>query len=255
MDAQVFGLRNEYSVVFSARGQRHMSPEEVGCRLFGPVVSGRKGSNVLFRNGGRFYLDVGSRPEYATPGCGSALDLVVHDKAGERILEGLLADADRRLGEEGIADGISAFKSSADPAGNSFGCQENYLVGGRARFGRLADILIPFLVTRQIICGAGAVVPTPRGAVYCLGRRAGYIGNGLSSALTRARPLLNTRDEPHAAAAGLRRLRVSVSDWVIKSQLIERYQARHDLPLSARRSPGPTWLITTYAGVAVCTTG
>jgi proteasome accessory factor A len=211
MDAQVFGLRNEYSVVFSAVGQRHMSPEEAGLRLLGPVVSGGQGSNVLLRNGGRLYLDVGSRPEYATPGCGSALDLVVHDKAGERILEGLLADADQRLREEGIAGGISVFKSSADPAGTSFGCQENYLVGGRATFGRLADILIPFLVTRQIICGAGAVVPTPRGAAYCLGRRPGPTGNGRSSAMTRARPLISTRDEAHAAA-GLRRLRVSVSD-------------------------------------------
>ena len=181
----MFGLRNEYSVVFSASGQRHMSPEEVGRRLFGPVVAGGQGSNVLFRNGGRLYLGAGRRAEYATPGCGSALDLVVHDKAGERILEGLLADADRRLSEEGIAGRISVFKSSADPAGNSFGCQENYLVGGRARFGRLADILIPFLVTRQIICGAGAVVPTPRGAVYCLGRRAGYYGLQRADAVDR----------------------------------------------------------------------
>ena len=212
MDAQVFGLRNEYSVVFSAGGQRPMSAGEVGRRLFGPVVSGGQGSNVLLRNGGRLYLDAGRHPEYATPGCGSALDLVVHDKAGERILEGLLADADQRLRDEGIAGDISVFKSSTDPAGNSFGCQENYLVGGHATFGRLADILIPFLVTRQIICGAGAVVQTPRGAIYCLGRRAGSIGNGLSSAMTRARPLISTRDEAHAAAAGLRRLRVSVSD-------------------------------------------
>jgi proteasome accessory factor A len=82
----------------------------------------------------------------------------------------------------------------------------------RLAWPRLADILIPFLVTRQLICGAGAVVRAPRGAVYCLSRRAGHIGNGLSTATTRSRPLINTSDESRAAAAGLRRLRVSVSD-------------------------------------------
>ncbi|HEY6278335.1 MAG TPA: proteasome accessory factor PafA2 family protein, partial [Streptosporangiaceae bacterium] len=158
------------------------------------------------------HLQVVSRPEYATPECGSVLDLIVHDKAGERILEGLLADAGRWLREEGIAGDIHVFKRTAAPAGNSYGCQENYLVSRRGEFGRLADILIPFLVTRQLICGAGAVVQTPRGAVYCLSRRAGHIGNGIPSAITRSRPLITTRDEPRAAAAGLRRLRVTVSD-------------------------------------------
>jgi proteasome accessory factor A len=212
VDKRFFGLRNQYSVVFSAGGPRQLSPQEVGRRLFGPVVSGGQGSSALLRNGGRLCLDVVSYPEYATPGCGSVLDLVVHDKAGERIVEGLLVDAGQRLREEGTAGDISVFKSNAGLAGSSYGCQEGYLVGRRAEFGRLADILIPFLVTRQLICGAGAVVQAPRGAVYCLSRRPGHIGNGLSSATTRSRPLINTRDDPRAAAARLRRLRVSVSD-------------------------------------------
>ncbi len=171
MDKRFFGLRNQYSVVFSAGGQRQLSPEEVGRRLFGPVVSGGQVSGVLLRNGGRLHLDVVSYPENATPECGSVLDLVVHDKAGERIVEGLLVDAGQRLREAGIAGDISVFKSNAGPAGNSYGCQEDYLVGRRGEFGRLADILIPFLVTRQIICGAGTIVQTPRGAVYFLSRR------------------------------------------------------------------------------------
>jgi proteasome accessory factor A len=211
VDKRFFGLRNQYSVVFSVGGQRQLSPEEVGRRLFGPVVSGGQGSSVLLRNGGRLYLEVVSYPEYATPECDSVLDLIVYDKAGERILEGLLVDADQRLREEGIAGDVSVFKSTAGPAG-SYGCQEDYLAGRRGEFGRLADFLIPFLVTRQIICGAGTVVQTPRGAVYCLSRPAGHIGNGVSPAITRSRPLINTRDEPRAAAAGLRRLRVIVSD-------------------------------------------
>jgi proteasome accessory factor A len=212
VDKRFSGLRNQYSVVFFVGGQRQLSPEEAGRRLFGPVVSGGQGRSAPLKNGGRLHLDVVSYPEYATPDCGSVLDLVVHDKAGERILEGLLVDAGQRLREEGTAGDISVFKSNAGPAGNSYGCQEDYLAGRRGEFGRLAGILIPFLVTRQIICGAGAVVQTPRGAVYCLSRRPGHIGKGLSSATTRSRPLINTRDEPRAAAAGLRRLRVIVSD-------------------------------------------
>jgi proteasome accessory factor A len=210
VDKRIFGLRNEYSVACTLSGQRQPSPDEAGRRLFRPVVPGGQ-SSVLLKNGGRLHLDAVSRPEYATPECGNALDLVVHDKAGERILEGLLADAGQRLREEGIAGEISLFKNNAGPAGSSCGCQENYLVGRHGEFGRLADILIPFLVTRQIICGAGTVLQTPRGAVYCLSRRAGHIGSGISSAITRSRPLINTRDEPHAAA-GFRRLRVMVSD-------------------------------------------
>jgi len=211
VDTRIFGLRNEYSVVFCAGGQRQLSLEEAGRRLFGPVASGGQATGVLFRNGGRLHLEAASRPGYATPECGSVPDLVVHDKAGERILEGLLADAGQRLREEGDAGGISVLKASAGQAGRLYGCQEDYLVARRGEFGRLADILIPFLVTRQLICGAGAVVQAPRGAVYCLSSPAGPTRNGLSSVATRSRPLINTRDEPRAAA-GLRRLRVTVSD-------------------------------------------
>jgi proteasome accessory factor A len=180
--------------------------------LFRRVVSWGRSSNVFLRNGARLYLDVGSHPEYATPECDNVVDLVAHDKAGERILEGLLVDADRRLREEGIAGDIYLFKNNTDSAGNSYGCHENYLVGRHGEFGRLADILIPFLVTRQIICGAGKVLQTPRGAVYCVSQRAEHIWEGVSSATTRSRPIINTRDEPHADAERFRRLHVIVGD-------------------------------------------
>ena len=155
MDRRIFGLENEYGVTCTFRGQRRLSPDEVARYLFRRVVSWGRSSNVFLRNGARLYLDVGSHPEYATPECDNLIDLVTHDKAGERILEGLLVDADRRLREEGIAGDIYLFKNNTDSAGNSYGCHENYLVGRHGEFGRLADILIPFLVTRQIICGAG----------------------------------------------------------------------------------------------------
>ncbi|HEY8111266.1 MAG TPA: proteasome accessory factor PafA2 family protein, partial [Actinomycetes bacterium] len=77
---------------------------------------------------------------------------------------------------------------------------------------RLADVLIPFLVTRQLVCGAGKVLQTPRGAVYCVSQRAEHIWEGVSSATTRSRPIINTRDEPHADAERYRRLHVIVGD-------------------------------------------
>jgi proteasome accessory factor A len=212
VDRRIFGLENEYGVTCTFRGQRRLSPDEVARYLFRRVVSWGRSSNVFRRNGARLYLDVGSHPEYATPECDNVVDLVAHDKAGERILEGLLVDADRRLREEGIAGDIYLFKNNTDSAGNSYGCHENYLVGRHGEFGRLADILIPFLVTRQIICGAGKVLQTPRGAVYCVSQRAEHIWEGVSSATTRSRPIINTRDEPLADAERFRRLHVIVGD-------------------------------------------
>ncbi|MGH3663130.1 MAG: Pup--protein ligase [Micromonosporaceae bacterium] len=212
MDRRIFGLETEYGVTCTFRGQRRLSPDEVARYLFRRVVSWGRSSNVFLRNGARLYLDVGSHPEYATPECDSLTDLVAHDRAGERILEGLLVDAERRLHDEGIAGDIYLFKNNTDSAGNSYGCHENYLVGRHGEFGRLADILIPFLVTRQLICGAGKVLQTPRGAVYCLSQRAEHIWEGVSSATTRSRPIINTRDEPHADAERYRRLHVIVGD-------------------------------------------
>lgn len=212
MDRRIFGLENEYGVTCTFRGQRRLSPDEVARYLFRRVVSWGRSSNVFLRNGARLYLDVGSHPEYATPECDNVTELVTHDKAGERILEGLLADAERRLHEEGIAGDVYLFKNNTDSAGNSYGCHENYLVARHGEFSRLADILIPFLVTRQLICGAGKVLQTPRGAVYCVSQRAEHIWEGVSSATTRSRPIINTRDEPHADAERYRRLHVIVGD-------------------------------------------
>jgi proteasome accessory factor A len=212
VERRIYGLENEYGVTCTFRGQRRLSPDEVARYLFRRVVSWGRSSNVFLKNGARLYLDVGSHPEYATPECDSVVELVTHDKAGERTLEGLLMDAERRLREEGIAGDIYLFKNNTDSAGNSYGCHENYLVGRHGEFSRLADVLIPFLVTRQIICGAGKVLLTPRGAVFCVSQRAEHIWEGVSSATTRSRPIINTRDEPHADAERFRRLHVIVGD-------------------------------------------
>ena len=134
MDRRIFGIENEYGVTCTFSGQRRLSPDEVARYLFRKVVSWGRSSNVFLRNGARLYLDVGSHPEYATPECDDIVDLVTHDKAGERVLEGLLVDAERRLHDEGIAGDVYLFKNNTDSAGNSYGCHENYLVGRHGEF-------------------------------------------------------------------------------------------------------------------------
>jgi proteasome accessory factor A len=212
VDRRIFGLENEYGVTCTFRGQRRLSPDEVARYLFRRVVHWGRSSNVFLENGARLYLDVGSHPEYATPECDSVTDLVSHDKAGERILESLLSAAQMRLHEEGISGEVYLFKNNTDSAGNSYGCHENYLVARQGEFARMAEILIPFFVTRQVYAGAGKVLHGPRGAQYCLSQRAEHIWEGVSSATTRSRPIINTRDEPHADAERYRRLHVIVGD-------------------------------------------
>jgi len=212
VERRIFGIENEYGVTCALRGQRRLSPDEVARYLFRRVVSWGRSSNVFLENGARLYLDVGSHPEYATPECDSIEDLVAHDKAGERILEGLAESAEARLRDEGIRGVVYLFKNNTDSAGNSYGCHENYLTARRDDFVHYAQVLIPFLVTRQIYAGAGKVLQTARGAVFCLSQRAEHIWEGVSSATTRSRPIINTRDEPHADAERFRRLHVIVGD-------------------------------------------
>ena len=212
MERRIFGLETEYGVTCTLRGQRRLSPDEVARYLFRRVVSWGRSSNVFLENGARLYLDVGSHPEYAPPECDSLAELVVHDKAGERILEALVRSAEQRLREEGIRGDVFLFKNNTDSAGNSYGCHENYLVERDGDFSRSTDVLIPFLVSRQVYAGAGKVLQTARGAMYCIAQRAEHIWEGVSSATTRSRPIINTRDEPHADAERFRRLHVIVGD-------------------------------------------
>jgi proteasome accessory factor A len=212
VDHRIFGLENEYGVTCTLRGQRRLSPDEVARYLFRRVVSWGRSSNVFLENGARLYLDVGSHPEFATPECDDLYDVVAHDKAGERILEGLVHGAEERLDEEGIRGEIFVFKNNTDSAGNSYGCHENYLVSRHKDFHRTVEVLIPFLVTRQIFLGAGKLIQTPRGTTFSIAQRADHIWEGVSSATTRSRPIINTRDEPHADAERYRRLHVIAGD-------------------------------------------
>jgi proteasome accessory factor A len=212
MERRIYGLESEYGVTCTLRGQRRLTPDEVARYLFRKVVSWGRSSNVFLQNGARLYLDVGSHPEYATPECDSLYDLVVHDRAGERILEELQIAAEQRLHEEGIRGTIYLFKNNTDSAGNSYGCHENYLTSRTDDPSRYSEVLIPFLISRQIYTGAGKVLQTSRGPLYSIAQRAEHIWEGVSSATTRSRPIINTRDEPHADAEYFRRLHVIVGD-------------------------------------------
>lgn len=210
---RIFGLETEYGITCAApAGQQGLSADEVARYLFRKVVAWGRSSNVFLRNGSRLYLDVGSHPEYATAECDDIRQLITYDRGGERILEGLVADAQQRLEVEGIPGSIHLFKNNTDSAGNSYGCHENYLVRRQGDFTRLADILVPFLITRQVLTGAGKILPTPGGATFALSQRADHIWESVSSATTRSRPIINTRDEPHADAELYRRLHVIVGD-------------------------------------------
>ena len=209
---RIYGIETEYGVTCTLRGQRRLSPDEVARYLFRRVVSWGRSSNVFLVNGARLYLDVGSHPEYATAECDSVGDVVVHDKAGERILEQLMESAEERLADEGIRGTIHLFKNNTDSAGNSYGCHENYLTTRNDDLSHYAEVLIPFLVSRQIYAGAGKVLQTARGSMFAISQRAEHIWEGVSSATTRSRPIINTRDEPHADAEHYRRLHVIVGD-------------------------------------------
>jgi len=212
VDRRIFGLETEYGVTCAVDSGRGLSADEVARYLFRKVVAWGRSSNVFLGNGSRLYLDVGSHPEYATAECDDVEQLIAHDRGGERVLEGLVEDAQARLVSEGVPGTIHLFKNNTDSAGNSYGCHENYLVRRQGDFGRLADVLVPFLITRQVLTGAGKVLPRPQGPVYALSQRADHIWESVSSATTRSRPIINTRDEPHADAELYRRLHVIVGD-------------------------------------------
>src|SRR6202171_4312551 len=151
---RIMGIETEFGVTCTFHGHRRLSPDEVARYLFRRVGSGGPSSKLFLRTGARLYLAVASHQEYATAECDNLTQLVTHDRAGERVLEDLLIDAEQRLADEGIGGGIYIFKKHTHPAGNSYGCHENYLIVRAGEFSRISDVLLPFLVTRQLICGA-----------------------------------------------------------------------------------------------------
>lgn len=207
---RIFGIETEYGITCAAsKGHAPLDAEQAARRLFKPVVNRHRSSNVFLGNGGRLYLDVGSHPEYATAECDNLRDLLAQDSAGQVLFADLLAQVNQELKTEGIDGRIHLFKNNLDSQGNSCGCHENYLLHRSADFMGMADGLITFFITRQILVGAGQI---DENGDYHFSQRANQIYDPISAATTRARPIINTRDEPLADSNQYRRMHVIVGD-------------------------------------------
>jgi proteasome accessory factor A len=209
---RIFGLENEYGLIFSPNGRIYLPMEKVLGYIFEGLIPNSWPSNAFLVNGARFYQDTGCHPEYSTPECDNILDLVIHDKAGERLLEACLPAAEERLREEGLSGEIYIFKNNTDSLGNTYGCHENYLMRRDVDFWKVTEQLIPFFVTRPIYSGSGKVLKVSGKAVFFISQRAQHIHEKTSSSTTSSRSIINTRDEPHADAEKYRRLHIIVGD-------------------------------------------
>lgn len=169
--------------------------------------------NAVLTNGARYYVDH-AHPEFSTPECADALEAVLYDRAGEEVLRRSMASVQRVLPE---GQHIVVYKNNSDGKGNSYGTHENYLMDRSVPFARIAHLVTPHFVTRQIFCGAGKVGTETAGAsgadvVFQLSQRAEFFEEEVGLETTLKRPIVNTRDEPHADPQRYRRLHVIVGD-------------------------------------------
>jgi proteasome accessory factor A len=169
--------------------------------------------NAVLTNGARYYVDH-AHPELSTPECADPLSVVVFDRAAELILQRSMVAANRTLPE---GQEIVVYKNNSDGKGNSYGCHENYLMDRAVPFGRVVANVMPHFITRQIYCGAGKVGSEASGVPFSevpfqLSQRADFFEEEVGLETTLKRPIVNTRDEPHADAQRYRRLHVIVGD-------------------------------------------
>jgi proteasome accessory factor A len=166
-------------------------------------------ANVILTNGARLYVDH-AHPEYSTPEVTSPRDIVLWDKAGERVM----AEAARRAATIPGSAPIHLYKNNTDNKGASYGAHENYLMRRQTPFADIVQFLTPFFVTRQIVCGAGRVGIGQDGSTagFQISQRADFFEVEVGLETTLKRPIINTRDEPHADADKYRRLHVIIGD-------------------------------------------
>ena len=213
MNRRIFGIETEYGITTAGKAG-HRSPldaEESAHILFQPLIKMGRSTNVYWRNGGRIYLDVGAHPEFATAECDTIEDILLQVRAGQELFADMCVLGNEHLEKEGIPGTIHMFSNNEDAEGNSFGCHENYLLRRSRRFREVADALVSFFVTRQVVTGSGHIhrEGEPR---MGYSPRAAHMDDAVSSATTRSRPIINTRDEPLADAGEYRRLHVIVGD-------------------------------------------
>jgi Pup amidohydrolase len=166
-------------------------------------------ANVILTNGARYYVDH-AHPEYSTPECTNPRDLVVHDKAGERVLERSIARATETMP---AGQRVLVYKNNTDNKGVSYGTHENYLVDRAVPFPRIVRDITPHFVTRQLYCGAGLMRSGSGGDIpYQVSQRADFFEVEVGLETTLKRPIVNTRDEPHADPEKYRRLHVIIGD-------------------------------------------
>lgn len=165
--------------------------------------------NKVLANGGRLYVD-GAHPEYSTPECTNAREVVAFERVGERIV----AQAQAHITKERGRDQFVLYKNNSDGKGNSYGYHENYLVARSVPFERITQVLTPFLVTRPIFAGSGKVGAEngTNPADYQISQRADFFETLVDLNTMVRRPIINTRDEPHSDSAKYRRLHVIVGD-------------------------------------------
>ncbi|MEU7871328.1 depupylase/deamidase Dop [Dactylosporangium sp. NPDC049140] len=166
-------------------------------------------ANVILTNGARLYVDH-AHPEYSTPEVTNPRDIVLWDKAGERVM----AEAARRAATIPGTLPIHLYKNNTDNKGASYGAHENYLMRRQTPFADIVMHLTPFFVTRQIVCGAGRVGigQDGTGPGFQISQRADFFEVEVGLETTLKRPIINTRDEPHADADKYRRLHVIIGD-------------------------------------------
>src|SRR5438132_7240320 len=167
--------------------------------------------NAVLTNGARYYVDH-AHPEFSTPECATALECVRYDKAGERILARSMQAA---LAVLPPGHDIVVYKNNSDRKGNSYGCHENYLMDRAVPFSRIVQHVMPHFISRQIYTGAGKVgseVAHDQDVPFQLTQRADFFEEEVGLETTLKRPIVNTRDEPHADAQKYRRLHVIVGD-------------------------------------------
>jgi len=166
--------------------------------------------NKTLINGARYYVDH-AHPEYSCPEVTNPRDLVIHEKAGERIIEISRREATSLLPADAT---MLVYKNNSDRKGNSYGSHENYLMDRRTSFKQIVEYLLPFLTTRQIYCGAGKVGSENRShpCDYQISQRADFFETEVALDTMVKRPIINTRDEPHADREKYRRLHVIVGD-------------------------------------------
>ncbi|WEV58366.1 proteasome accessory factor PafA2 family protein [Bifidobacterium sp. ESL0728] len=234
---RIFGIETEYGVSVTG-ASKPCDPGQVAMTMFAPILSRARSTNTYLENGSRLYLDVGSHPEYATAEARDPATALTQDLAGEEIMRRLALGAQARLRKtHGEHATIHLFKDNVDSAGHAFGCHENYLVRRYVSLPIIKAQLLPFLVTRQLFTGAGRV--TEKG--FEITQRAAFLDEGVSSSTTRFRPMVNTRDEPHADPDEFRRLHVIIGDsnrsqWATKMKLATTHLVLCVIEDAAKRS-------------------